>query len=95
MKSFGDRLADAVNHKQSAVCVGLDPRWQSLPDVIRGSVVANDWPAVAERTKVYCCEVLEAVADLAPIVKPQVAFFEQLGPHGMHCLRKSLPTRGA
>ena len=38
MKHFGDLLAEACIAKKSAVCVGLDPRWASLPDVIRSGV---------------------------------------------------------
>ncbi len=85
-KHFGDRLASAVAAKRSTVCVGLDPRWQSLPHVLCGTIRVGDWAAMARQTTLFCCEVLDAVADLVPIVKPQAAFFEQLGPHGMHCL---------
>jgi orotidine-5'-phosphate decarboxylase len=83
---FGDRLTAAVRQKRSAVCVGLDPRWQSLPAVIRNGVDSNDLSAVAGATACYCREVIDAVSDAAPIVKPQAAFFEQLGPAGMAAL---------
>lgn len=85
-KHFGDRLAQAVATKRSTVCVGLDPRWQSLPQVLCGDIAMGDWSAMAKQTTLFCCEVLDAVADLVPIVKPQAAFFEQLGPQGMQCL---------
>ncbi len=84
--TFGDRLCQAVQSKRSAVCVGLDPRWSSLPESIRAGVDANDRKAVAGATECYCREVIDAVAAFAPIVKPQAAFFEQLGPHGMLAL---------
>lgn len=80
--NFGDRLADACTAKKSPVCVGLDPRWQSLPEAIRAGVDASDLGKVAAATQCFCQEVLDAVAPLAPIVKPQAAFFEQLGPAG-------------
>jgi len=85
-KSFGDRLVDAVRTKTSAVCVGLDPRWGSLPDAIRSGIDANNRGAVAAATECYCREVIDAVAAFAPVVKPQAAFFEQLGPSGMVAL---------
>ena len=31
MDHFADRLIDATRAKGNALCVGLDPRWQSLP----------------------------------------------------------------
>lgn len=83
---FGDRLAEQVQLKKSSVCVGLDPRWASLPAALRGTVDAKDLVKVAAATQCYCHEVIDAVADRAPIIKPQAAFFEQLGPAGMHAL---------
>ncbi|MGN6133509.1 MAG: orotidine-5'-phosphate decarboxylase [Aureliella sp.] len=84
--NFGDRLAESVTSKRSAVCVGLDPRWHSLPAVLRGKTSERDWVSVAQITQQFCYEVIDAVADLVPIIKPQAAFFEQLGPAGMQCL---------
>jgi len=80
---FGDRLADAVRAKKSAVCVGLDPRWGSLPDSIRSGIHVDDRSAVAGATECYCRHAIDAVAEFAAVVKPQAAFFEQLGPSGM------------
>jgi orotidine-5'-phosphate decarboxylase len=34
----------------------------------------------------FCCHVIDVVAPLVPAVKPQAAFFEQLGPPGMSVL---------
>ena len=87
-QNFGDRLAESVRSKRSAVCVGLDPRWHSLPQILRGTTSERDLSAVADITAQFCCEVIDAVADLVPIIKPQAAFFEQLGPQGMLCLSK-------
>lgn len=84
--NFGARLAQQVQQKNSAVCVGLDPRWANLPAEITASIPEADLPAVAAATTQYCCEVVDAVADVAPIIKPQAAFFELLGPAGMQSL---------
>ncbi|MCA9134432.1 MAG: orotidine-5'-phosphate decarboxylase, partial [Planctomycetales bacterium] len=83
---FGDQLAQLVQQKKSAVCVGLDPRWASLPETIRGAVDAHNTVAVAAATQCYCQEVIDAVAGYAPLIKPQAAFFELLGPAGMQAL---------
>jgi orotidine-5'-phosphate decarboxylase len=34
----------------------------------------------------FCCGVIDVVAPLVPVVKPQSAFFEELGPAGMTAL---------
>ncbi len=83
---FADRLAEQVHRKRSSVCVGLDPRWQNLPEAIRAGIDPMDPSRVAAATECYCRETIDAVSAHVPIVKPQAAFFEQLGPHGMVAL---------
>ena len=87
---FGDLLAQQVRDKNSAVCVGLDPRWANLPPAIRGAIDPADLPAAAQATQDYCRHIIDAVADAAPIIKPQAAFFEQLGPAGMSALAATI-----
>ena len=82
---FGDRLAVAVRTKRSPICVGLDPRAASLPAGLLTSSTASN-QEIAEAYRKFCCEVIDVVAPLVAVVKPQVAFFEQLGPGGMMAL---------
>jgi orotidine-5'-phosphate decarboxylase len=86
---FGDRLADAVRKKRSAICVGLDPRASSLPSGFLSSVNLPN-KAIAEAYRQFCCEVIDVIAPLVGVVKPQVAFFEQLGPAGMFALGETI-----
>lgn len=85
MNHFADRLLAAVRRCRNPVLVGLDPRADSLPQGLR-AVQADDGRAVAEAYRKFCCGVIDVVAPLVPIVKPQAAFFEQLGPPGMAAL---------
>jgi orotidine-5'-phosphate decarboxylase len=71
----GDRLAAAVDRKQSQLVVGLDPRLELLPVELRG-----DSPAVAVER--FCRGIVDAVGPYAVAVKPQLAFFEALGAEG-------------
>lgn len=86
MKPFADRLIEAVRRCGNPVLVGLDPRVESLPRGLQPSDPKNPIE-VANCYGRFCCRVIEVVAPLVPIVKPQAAFFEQLGPHGMSALR--------
>ncbi len=81
---FADRLDAAVRRCGNPVLVGLDPRAESLPPGLISS--PGDWNAAAEGFRVFCREVIDVVAPLVPAVKPQAAFFEQLGPPGMSVL---------
>ncbi len=82
---FADRLAEAVRRTGNAVCVGLDPRWDLLPDQFRSKSDAS-FTIKSETYARFCNEVSDVVAPLVPIVKVQAAFFEELGPAGMDAM---------
>jgi orotidine-5'-phosphate decarboxylase len=73
--TFGDRVAEAVDRKRSQVVVGLDPRPELFPVELRGE-------PPAEASARFCRGIVDAVAPYAVGVKPQLAFFEALGPPG-------------
>jgi orotidine-5'-phosphate decarboxylase len=76
---FADRLVAAVRRVQNPVLVGLDPRAESLPP---GLVRGDGLEATARGYVAFCRGVIDVVAPLVAAVKPQAAFFEQLGPAG-------------
>jgi orotidine-5'-phosphate decarboxylase len=86
MTNFADKLAAAVRQKQTPVVVGLDPRFESLPESIRNSCRGNRPASVAAAFSEFCRSVIDVVAPLVPAIKPQVAFFEQFGPPGLAAL---------
>jgi orotidine-5'-phosphate decarboxylase len=88
MQKFADRLADAVRAKKTPLCVGLDPRWESLPESLRARHGDGTLAAVARAFEEFCARVLDIVAPLVPVVKPQAAFFEACGPAGMTALQR-------
>lgn len=87
MSAFIDRLVERIRNCGNPVMVGLDPRWDSLPAGLRPDSIGDpQW--VADSFERFCCEVIDVVASLVPIVKPQAAFFEQWGPPGMAALHR-------
>jgi len=87
MTNFADRLAEAVRRKGNSLCVGIDPRWESLPKSIREQFGSASIATIACAFEVFSLRVLDLVASLVPIVKPQSAFFELCGPPGMIALQ--------
>lgn len=69
---FADRLAAAVEEKGAPLCVGLDPDPALMPEGL----------GVVE----FCKGIVDAVADVAAVVKPQSAFFEAQGATGWAAL---------
>lgn len=86
MPPFADRLSDAIRRCGNPVMVGLDPRWESLPEPLTDGVHGADAAIRAETVARFCREVIDVVAERVPVVKPQMAFFERLGPAGMVAL---------
>lgn len=83
MAPFADLLFQSIRAKDSRCVVGLDPRIDQMPDfVARESACA----AITEFHEL----VLDAVADLVPAVKPQLAFFEQYGIAGMQAFENTV-----
>ncbi|TWT29401.1 Orotidine 5'-phosphate decarboxylase [Posidoniimonas corsicana] len=83
MPHYADSLASLVREHKSPLVVGIDPRWDQLPDSLRqGDSLADR----AEAYRRFSIGVIEAVAGVVPAVKPQAAFFEELGPAGMAAL---------
>ena len=89
MTPFGQRLALAVTQKKNPVCVGIDPRATSLPELLRPNPSASI-EQIVQSVETFCLSIIDAVADLVPAVKPQAAFFEELGPLGMVALHKTV-----
>jgi orotidine-5'-phosphate decarboxylase len=80
--TFGDRVADAVERKRSQLVVGLDPVVDLLPVELRGDAHLGP-EAASDAVCRFCCGIVDAVGPEAVGVKPQLAFFEALGSHGM------------
>ena len=87
---FADRLAAAVRRKGTALCVGLDPRWEQLPQELKHRDSDPALSGVAAAFEELCLRVLDVVAPLVPVVKPQSAFFEACGPAGLAALQRVL-----
>lgn len=93
MLGFADRLFEKTKRAKTPLCVGLDPRWEQIPLVIRrpfGGMVPESLAAVAGAYEAFCGRVLELVSDRVGVVKFQAAFFEQCGHHGFAALERLL-----
>jgi orotidine-5'-phosphate decarboxylase len=80
-----------VIRRGNPVVVGLDPRFEQLPQEIRargGENRANRAEQVAAAFEEFCCRIIDVVAPLVPAVKPQSAFFEEWGPAGSAVLAR-------
>ena len=89
-----DRLIEAIEEAQNPSVVGLDPTPALVPpqvvdsftDEVRESI-EDESELPAARLAVAYFEfnraIIDAVADIVPAVKPQIAMYEAIGPAGV------------
>ncbi|MHB0915407.1 MAG: orotidine-5'-phosphate decarboxylase [Thermoleophilia bacterium] len=92
--NFADRLTDLMKHKQTQLCLGLDPRVEALPPSLveryRGAAGAEEGSGeqdAADCFEEFCVDIIEAAGRHVAAVKVQLACFEQYGPAGMQAFR--------
>ncbi len=83
---FGDRLVDRIELTRSYLTVGLDPDLRQLPAELLDGV--HDLSGAAQAALRFCRAIVDGVADIVPVVKPQSAFFEQFGSAGLSALEE-------
>lgn len=82
---FYHKLAQAIAHHESYLCVGLDPVLKRLPP----SVQKEKKPTLA-----FLLKIIESTQAFVAAYKPNFAYFEALGPQGMEMLlqvREAIP----
>ncbi len=82
--NFADHLIERIQ-ATSPICVGLDPRYDQIPEHIRA-----DAPTPGAAFLTFNKGIIDAVCDLVPIVKPQIAFYEMLGLDGLVALTRTI-----
>ncbi len=75
------QLFDNIKAKQSYLCVGLDTDLEKIPKHL-----LNSEDPVFEFNK----QIIDATADFAIAYKPNLAFYEAMGPRGLESLIKTL-----
>ena len=73
--NFADKLHHASEKNQSLLCVGLDPDLRLMP---------------IEDVFEFNREIIDATSDLVCCYKPNLAFYEALGPRGLDSLRRTV-----
>ncbi|RDB03016.1 orotidine-5'-phosphate decarboxylase [Runella aurantiaca] len=75
------QLIEQIKRKKSFLCVGLDPDLKKLPKHI-----LREPDAIFEFNK----RLIDATAPYAVAYKPNIAFYEALGPRGWNSLQRTL-----
>ncbi|NLK39412.1 MAG: orotidine-5'-phosphate decarboxylase [Clostridiales bacterium] len=85
INNFADRLIEQIRKKESAVVAGLDPTWEGIPEKIRHSA-----SSVSDAVFEYNRRLIDALYDIVPAVKPQLAYYELLGLEGLSAYHQTV-----
>jgi len=92
--NFADKLVAAVKQKGNPICVGLDPRLNLLPKkIVEKAMKEKDLSPTkmaAEAIVEFNKGIIDAVKDIAPVVKPQIAFYEIFGADGVWAYQETI-----
>lgn len=89
-----DRLIEAIENAQNPSVVGLDPTPALVPPQVVASFADEVRDSVEDPAEIPAAQlavayfefnrtIIDAVADIVPAVKPQIAMYEALGPAGV------------
>jgi len=81
--NFLDKLQAVSRQQNSLLCVGLDPEQEHLPSRLQSL-------PVAKAVTYFCQAIIEATLPYVCAFKPNLAFFEVLGPEGMYVFQNIL-----
>ena len=88
-----DILQEKIREKKNPTVAGLDPRIEYVPAHIQkksfeqyGETLAGAADAVWEFNK----GLIDALCDIVPAVKPQSAYYENMGWQGMAVMEKTI-----
>lgn len=88
-----DKLIENIKKTKAPVVVGLDPMLQYVPSYILDRAIQEQGEtleAAGQAIWEYNKGIVDAVADLIPAVKPQVAMYEQFGMPGLAAFQKTV-----
>jgi orotidine-5'-phosphate decarboxylase len=86
--NFADTVITRVRALGHPLCVGLDPHLDLIPPLFRRGSMAPEDPATVAAVSELLTALLERLPGKAAIIKPQSAFFEQLGAAGVELLQQ-------
>ena len=88
-----NRLISKIRQTNAPIVVGLDPMMKFVPEYIKKNAFKEHGETLegaAEAIWQYNKGIVDAIYDLVPAVKPQVAMYEQLGIPGMIAFKKTV-----
>lgn len=88
-----EKLIEQIEKKQAPIVVGLDPSLNFVPEHILSAAFeekGENLKGAAKAVWKFNKGIIDAVCDLVPAVKPQIAMYEQFGIPGLKVFKKTV-----
>jgi len=88
-----NKLIDKIKKVDAPIVVGLDPMMNYIPEHITKAAFAEygeTLEGAAEAIWQYNKGIVDAIYDITPAVKPQIAMYEQFGIEGLKAFKKTV-----
>ena len=88
-----NQLVDKIKKTGAPIVAGLDPTLKFVPEHIKKKAFAEygeTMKGAAEAVWQYNKAIVDAISDLIPAVKPQIAMYEQFGVEGMIVFQRTV-----
>lgn len=82
MKNAIDKLIEKIKEMDNPTVIGLDPRYEMIPKCITDKY-EKTLDGVAKAIMEFNKALIDAVYDIIPAVKPNIAFYEMFGIEGL------------
>ena len=83
-----DKLIEQIKEKDNKTVIGLDPRYEMIPECIKSKYPKN-LIGVSEAIIEFNTKLIDATYDIIPAVKPQIAFYEMYGLEGIRAFKET------
>ena len=83
-----DRLIEKIKETNNPTVMGLDPRYEMIPEIIRNKY-ENNLAGISNAIIEYNKELIDNTYDIIPAIKPQLAFYEMFGIEGIKAFKET------
>ena len=88
MKNIIDQLIEKIKMMKNPTVIGLDPRYEMLPKCVKEKY-PKTLEGVGQAIIEYNKALIDAIYDIIPAIKPQIAFYEMYGIPGMQAFKET------
>ena len=88
-----DKLISRIIETGNPTVVGLDPKLAYVPDFLKKHYLDEDGESLKAASRAlfrFNQGIIDAICDIVPAIKPQAAYYEMYGHHGIKTLERTI-----